>query len=105
MARGTTARDPVTWQLRRCLAASTLSSRVRRFGACVVLHQASLGLFQLAFVSVCGNVFACIFHGDRRSALAVLCHVHLPIQTRKCNISVGNPYIDPACLRCCGAMM
>jgi hypothetical protein len=34
-----------------------------------------------------------------RSALAVLCHIHLPTEKReKCNvIYVGNPYISPAC--------
>jgi hypothetical protein len=78
MARGTTACEPVPWQLRRCLAASTLT-RVRRFGACVGLLQASLGLLQLAFESVCENVFACIFPGDNRSTLAVLSQIHLPM--------------------------
>jgi hypothetical protein len=65
MARGTTAFDPVTWLLRRYLAARTLSTRVGRFGAFVGLLQASLGLLQLVFTPVSENVFACIFHGDR----------------------------------------
>jgi hypothetical protein len=58
MAQGTTARDPVTWQLRRCLAASTLSSRVGRFGACVVLHQASLGLCSYLSARTCLRAFS-----------------------------------------------
>jgi hypothetical protein len=108
MARGTTACDPVTWQLRRCIAASTLSSRVRRFGAFVGLLPASLGLLQLAFVPVSENV---LHFPWRQSAARWRCFAIFTCQfktvTPKCNIIyVGNPYISPACfvaVLCCSS--